>query len=426
MSTVTVRGDDAEVDVVVVGGRVAGAATAMLLAGHGLRVRVAERSAPGADTVSTHALMRGGVAQLARWGLLDEIVAAGTPPIRRATYLYGDEPLTVDVKPSHGVDALYAPRRTVLDPVLARAAADAGADLRHRCTVTELLRRRGRVVGVELAGPDGVERVSARLVIGADGFGSGVARGVGAEIYRSGRHGAAVSYGYWSGLDTDGYEWVFRRAGCCGVIPTNGGAACVFVSGRPEVVGGGGVDLIRSVVGCGAPELAARLDRAVAPERTRTWRAMPGFLRTSHGPGWALVGDAGYFKDPISAHGLTDAMRDAELLARAVVGGWGGGDRCLDRALADYQSTRDELSGELFALTDRISANDWDEVEIGELLWQANAATRAELDAIASLPPFDAADPVIAQAGDQFGSRPVNAISRVRSSASPLTSRSAS
>src|SRR5690606_19436438 len=157
---------------------------------------------------------------------------------------------------------LYAPRRTVLDPVLARAAANAGADVRHRCTVTELVRRRGRVVGVDIAGAGGVERVSARLVVGADGFGSGVARGGGAEIYRGGRHAAAATFGYWSGLDTDGYEWVFRRTGCCGVIPTNRGEACVFVSGRPETVGRGGVDLIRSVVERGAPALAARLDHA--------------------------------------------------------------------------------------------------------------------------------------------------------------------
>src|SRR5690606_30245282 len=122
----------------------------------------------------------------------------------------------------------------------------------------------------------------------------------------------------------------------------------------------------------------------------------------------------------------TDAMRDAELLARAVVGGWGGGDRCLDWALADYQAIRDELSGDLFAVTDRIAANDWDETEIGELLWQANAATRAELDAMSSLPTLDAADLPTAQAGDQFGSRPVNATSRARSSASPVTARSAS
>lgn len=417
---------DIDAEVVVVGGRVAGAATAMLLARHGLRVFVAERSAEGADTMSTHALLRGGVVQLARWGLLDGIVAAGTPPIRRVTYVHGDEPVVVDLTPSYGVDALYAPRRTVLDPLLGRAAAEAGAVVRHRCAVTDLVRRRGRVAGVDVVGPAGTRRVRARLVVGADGVGSWVARHVGAPVYRRGRHGAAATYGYWSGLVTDGYEWVFRRTGCCGVIPTNAGEACVFVSGLPDRVAGGGVGVIREVVAAGAPALAARLERAVAPASTRTWRGIPGFFRTAHGPGWALVGDAGYFKDPISAHGITDALRDAELLARAVIEGWDGDDRGLDRALAGYQQLRDELSKDLFTVTDRIAANDWDEAEIVDLLWQANVATRAEIDVLCTLPPLDPAPSAVAQAGAQFGSRPVNAISRVSSSAPSATSRSAS
>jgi 2-polyprenyl-6-methoxyphenol hydroxylase-like FAD-dependent oxidoreductase len=103
-------------DAVVVGGRAAGAATAMLLARRGLRVVIVERGRYGADTLSTHALMRGGVLQLSRWGLLDDVVAAGTPAVRRATFAYADERVTIPIKPSPGVDALYAPRRTVLDP----------------------------------------------------------------------------------------------------------------------------------------------------------------------------------------------------------------------------------------------------------------------------------------------------------------------
>ena len=79
--------------------------------------------------------------QLSRWGLLDEIVAAGTPPVKRTTFTYGDERIVISIKPSHGVDALYAPRRTVLDPVLVHAAVDAGADVHHRTTVTDLISR---------------------------------------------------------------------------------------------------------------------------------------------------------------------------------------------------------------------------------------------------------------------------------------------
>ena len=133
-------------DVVVVGGRVAGASTAMLLARAGARVALVDRTAYGSDTLSTHGLMRSGVLQLFRWGLLDDVVAAGTPPIRRTLFRYADgESALVSIRPSAGVDALYAPRRYLLDRILVDAAAKAGVDVRHLTTVTGLLRSYGRL-----------------------------------------------------------------------------------------------------------------------------------------------------------------------------------------------------------------------------------------------------------------------------------------
>ena len=137
----------ASYDVIVVGGRAAGAATAMLLARCGLRTLLLDRGTIGSDTLSTHALMRGGVLQLSRWGLLDEIVAARTPPIRRTTFTFGDERVVINIKPAHGVDALYAPRRTLLDRTLVHAAIDAGAEVHDRTSVIDLLVRNGRVSG---------------------------------------------------------------------------------------------------------------------------------------------------------------------------------------------------------------------------------------------------------------------------------------
>ena len=91
---------DHHYDAIVVGGRCAGAATAMLLARGGMRVLVVEAARPGTDTLSTHALMRGGVLQLHRWGLLDAVVDAGTPAIRSTEFAYGDEIETVDIRPA--------------------------------------------------------------------------------------------------------------------------------------------------------------------------------------------------------------------------------------------------------------------------------------------------------------------------------------
>ena len=373
-------------DVAIVGARVAGAATARLLARSGLDVLLVDRARPGRDTLSTHALMRAGVAQLSRWGLLERVVAAGTPPVRQVTFRYGDEQVTVPVQPSPGVDALYAPRRTVLDAILAEAAVGAGADLHHETGLTGLQRDDGgRVTGLVVSPRSGGPvTVSARLVIGADGIRSSVADLVGAPFERRGRAASAVTYGYWRGLDVDGYEWNFRPRAASGVIPTNDGAANVFVSAPPARIGRGDAATYRALLAESSPSLAERLGPAEPASPLRTFTGRPGHVRRAHGPGWALVGDAGYFKDPLSAHGITDALRDAELLARAVIGVLldGHDER---PALAAYQAQRDELSAELFEVTDVIAGHGWTDAEIGPLLKRLSTSMAAELAVIEAL-----------------------------------------
>jgi 2-polyprenyl-6-methoxyphenol hydroxylase-like FAD-dependent oxidoreductase len=374
-------------DVVVVGARPAGAATAMLLARAGLDVLVVDRTRAGADTLSTHALMRGGVVQLHRWGLLDQVIAAGTPPVRRTTFTYADEVVPVTIKPSYGVDALYAPRRTVLDPILAGAAALEGAEFRYGTTVTGVTRDgAGRVNGVVGHDRDGVPvRCAARWVVGADGGSSIVARAVAAPVQRHGTATTAVVYGYWSDLDVDGYEWVFRPDACAGAIPTNGGETCVFAAATPARIGRGGMGVLHEVVAAASPPLAERLAAAVAPAGGRSFGGRTGYLRRPWGRGWALVGDAGYWKDPIGAHGLTDAMRDAELLALAVLG-VASGRRSERAAFVDYQRTRDRLSLPLFDVVDTIAGMRWTDDEIPSLLLALSAATNDEVEALAGLP----------------------------------------
>ena len=378
-------------DVVVVGARAAGAATAFLLARHGLRVLLVDRSRLGADTLSTHALMRGGVLQLTRWGLLDEIVAAGTPAVRRTTFRYADDLVPISLKESYGVEALYAPRRTVLDPILVDAAAAVGAEVRFGVAVTGVERdRHGTVTGITGRARDGeTVRAAARIVVGADGIRSTVAEAVGAPYERVGRSVAAVTYGYWTGLVTDGYEWNFRPDAASGVVPTNDGQACVFASASPRRIGRGGLGPLTRIVAETPGDLAARLAAAAPPAALRTFTGRPGYLRRAWGKGWALVGDAGYFKDPLGAHGLTDALRDAELLTRAIVAVVrdGAGER---DALSGYQATRDALSTALFDVTDVIAGHRWTDAEIPDLLLQLNAAMADELETLAALPPLPA------------------------------------
>jgi flavin-dependent dehydrogenase len=372
-------------DAIVVGARPAGAATAMLLARSGRRVLILERSGPGTDTVSTHTLMRGGVLQLARWGVLDRIADAGTPPVRRTVYNYGGARREIAIKPAHGVDALYAPRRTLLDPVLAEAAAEAGAEIRYRSRVSGLVWERGRVAGVRAVTRGDTRELRAPLVIGADGIRSIVAHHTGAPIRHRGRWCTAVTYGYWAGLAADAFEWTFHPDACTGVIPTGDGLACVFACARLERIGRGGPGAIRSVAASADVDLAVRLERAGDPLLTRTWPGTVGFLRAAHGPGWALVGDAGYFKDPVVAHGLTDALRDAELLARAVIDGIDDGPDGLHDALAGYEATRDRLSLPLFETADRIASQEWDDDEIDDLVRRISSATSAEVELLAAL-----------------------------------------
>jgi 2-polyprenyl-6-methoxyphenol hydroxylase-like FAD-dependent oxidoreductase len=370
-------------DVIVVGARAAGAATAMLLARSGLDVLAIERSAFGADTLSTHAIMRGGIMQLSRWGVLDDIVAAGTPPVKRTTFTYGDARVVLDIKDSAGVDALYAPRRTVLDSTLVTAARKAGASIHHGTSVNRLLWRGDRVIGVHATTEDGRSvELFAPLVIGADGIRSTVARHVDSPLTRVGRHLGGSVYGYWSDVETNGFEWVFRPDACAGVIPTNAGQVCVFAGATPARLGRGGVRVIEQFLAEGAPDIWERVRRGSPPKGTRMWSGHVGYMRQSYGAGWALVGDAGYFKDPISAHGLTDAMRDAELLARAVLADWRDG-ASLD-ALSHYQETRDGISGALFDITDRIASQQWNDAEISDLLIQLSASMNDELELLGS------------------------------------------
>lgn len=347
-------------DVVIVGARCAGAATAMLLAALGLRVLVFDKSRLGSDTVSTHALMRPAVLLLHRWGLADRLEREGTPRIERTTFLYSDdsrnEEVGVAIKPRHGVDALYAPRRTVLDRVLAEAARDEGADVRHGVQMLDLIRSRtGRVSGVRLRDESGnVSEVRAGLVIGADGRRSKVAQLVGATPYVLARHATSCAFGYFRDLPVDGNRWYYRPGMGAGAIPTNHEQTLLFTAVSKDFSAVSAAERDRAfvrVIEETAPDIGASLSSAEQVGKLRVFPGMRGFVRQPWGEGWALVGDAGYMTDPITAHGITSALRDADILARTI---GHGGD------LADYQMARDDLSLKFFELSDRVASYDWD------------------------------------------------------------------
>ena len=370
---------DTPFDVVVVGARCAGAATAMLLARAGHRVLVVDRGRYGTDTLSTHALMRGAVVQLHRWNVLPAVVAAGTPSVQQATFFYGDESVAVPIAPRDGIEGLYAPRRYVLDRLLIDEAAAAGALVAYGHQLKGLMRSDdGRVTGVVVENQFGrVHHVSCRVVVGADGVWSSVAEMAGAPVDREGGYATATMYGHFDGLKVSGYEWYFVPEIGAGAIPTNNGETCVFVSvpqaSFASLFAHRADDAFVRVLSQVAPEIADQITSAGNRRpRLHGFAGHRGFFRRSHGPGWALVGDAGYFKDPLTAHGITDALRDAEALARAI-------DAGSDEALARYQVTRDAVSKDLFEVTDAIASFNWNLSEVKVLHERLSKAMSREL-----------------------------------------------
>jgi flavin-dependent dehydrogenase len=344
-------------DAVVIGARCAGSPTAMLLARKGHRVLLLDKATFPSDTMSTHLVHPPGVAALARWGLLDELEATGCPPVE--TYSFDFGPLTISgaPQPVEGVARGYCPRRTVLDQLLVDAAVRAGAELREGFTVEELLRADdGTVTGVRGHGRGGETRAErARVVVGADGRHSLVAKAVEPEQYDERPSRMAMYYAYWSGLPTAGFDTTVRaeqRRGWA-AIATHDDLTVVpfgwpveeFHANRKDIEG----NFLATVAL--APAFAERIHAATRESRFVGSAELPGYLRKPFGPGWALVGDAGYHKNPITAMGINDAFRDAELLADALDDAFCG--RCpYDEAMIAYQQSRDDAARPVYEFTD--------------------------------------------------------------------------
>jgi flavin-dependent dehydrogenase len=351
-------------DVVVVGGRVAGSATAMLLARLGHDVVVVDQASFPSDTVSTHSLARSGVVQLRRWGLLDDVLDSGAPAIRQVTFNAAGESITRTIKEKAGVDLLVAPRRYVLDTILAGAAERAGAEIRQGVTVTALRRDgRGRVVGVSGRDRSGAPvEIGARHVIGADGLHSRVADLAGAAVDQAGPAGGAAQYAYYdTGGRWAGFEFFVAERSFAGVFPTHHGQACIWVctpSADAKAVRrrtGSRVEAFGELLEQSAPQLAERLGRARRTSPVQGMLRQPNQVRQAFGPGWALVGDAGYYRDAVTAYGMSDALRDAELLAVALDQTLAGRAEEAS-ALAVYQRQRDQALQEIFEITCRLAA----------------------------------------------------------------------
>jgi 2-polyprenyl-6-methoxyphenol hydroxylase-like FAD-dependent oxidoreductase len=365
-------------DAIVIGARCAGSPTAMLLARQGYNVLVVDRATFPSDTISTHLIHPPGVAALKRWGLFERMVATGVPPID--TYAFDFGPFTISGSPGMPeAPAAYGTRRTVLDKLLVDAAQEAGAEVREAFTVDEIVFEDGRVAGIRGHGQSSrsvAER--ARIVIGADGRYSLVAAAVHPEQYNEKPELLCGYYSYWSGVPTGTrFESYDRPDRAFAAWPTNDDLTLVvggwpyreFETNRSDIEGNF-LKMLELV-----PAFAERLMSGKREERFRG-AAVANYLRKPYGPGWALVGDAGYNKDFITAQGITDAFRDAELCAEAIDRAFSD-EASFEVAMAEYQSTRDEQVLPMFEFTTQLATLEPPPPELQQLLAAVSRSQKA-------------------------------------------------
>ena len=329
-------------DAIVVGARCAGSPTAMLLARKGYKVLLVDKATFPSDTISTHLIHPPGIAALKRWGLADRVIATGCPPVHTYTFDFGA--FTIAGSPGTPESPVaYCPRRTVLDKILVDAAAEAGAEVREEFTVEDIVSEDGRVTGIRGRGK-GIQSLveHSRVVIGADGRHSVVAKAVKPEQYNEKPQLLAAYYTYWSGLPMNSRFETYARERCgFAAVPTNDDLTLViagwsfseFEEKKKDVEG----NYHRTLEN--APEFAERV-RAAKREERFSGTPVPGYFRKPYGPGWALVGDAAYNKDFITAMGISDAFYQAEMCVNALDESLAG-TRPFDAAMGAFQVTRD-------------------------------------------------------------------------------------
>jgi len=332
-------------DVVVVGARCAGAPLATFLARAGMRVCVVDRARLPQDTPSTHGIQPTGVKVLDELGVMPSLLEV-VRPIERATVAFDDTRIEFD-----GIsDLVGAPmlnvRRITLDAVLVEAAAAAGADIRPQTAVTELLRDRSRVTGVRTTAGD----LHAPLVIGADGTRSAVAGLVQASEYHRAPSGRVFMWAYHEGVEADQDRLSIGQIGDMGYLASATDADLFMAAVVPSAERREEVLADRDGVYAGAlagwPDLEAAVASGSRVGSIRVMSNMYGYFRTSAGPGWALVGDAGHFKDPSPGQGIGDALRQSAALAQAIERGVADGD--MDAVLAAWWEWRDRDAWEMY------------------------------------------------------------------------------
>ena len=331
-------------DAVIVGARCAGSPLATRLAERGWSVLIVDREPPPADTLSTHYLFPNTLSRLLELGALGRIEAQHRlNPLHYAVRVLGEE-VTGPFTPVDGFDRMCGVTRPVLDVALLDVAIAAGAETRFGERVTGLLgagSAEDPVRGVEL---ESGERIEARWVLGADGRASTVAGLLGLEKQRPIAGEIGIMLAYWRGLPaSDSFRVEVLESASLSWGQCEDDVSILMLGVPAELTRGNAEQrqrLFTSSLGQFEWFDPNILDGAeqVSPIRVAPETMLRGFFRQATGPGWALVGDAGHFKHPSTAQGISDAIEQALHVADALTGP--GED------LSDYEAWRDERARE--------------------------------------------------------------------------------
>ena len=341
-------------DVVVVGGRLAGCAVAAPLARAGRRVVVLDKMAFPSDQLSTHLLMPSGSSELSLMGALPRIMRHCNPSLVRYVQVEAEGMGCLErMRPEpNGIDFGVCIPRDLQDVCLVEAAREQGADVREHCRFESLRWRAGRVSAVRYVDQDGVPReIGATLVVGADGRRSGVAAAVGAYTpYRRSRNGRGLVFRYVRDprAGTSDAETYFQwrdglSFGFAFPSAPKGTLLILFMGHRDESSEArADPDAYWRRKLDEHPGLRARIcgvDESTYTKLRSTGQT-PAYFRASSGPGWALAGDAGHFKDPVTGQGMRDAMWMGRTLAEHVQPVLDD-PVAVDRATREWEAERD-------------------------------------------------------------------------------------
>ncbi len=330
-------------DVIVVGARCGGAATSLLLAKRGYKVLMVDKATFPSDTISTHIVFPPGVDFLKRWNILDDILATNCPVIHKMNLHPGPLKISGVPLPVNGTSTILGPRRIVMDKILIDHAVRAGVDFREDCKLESLTFDGERVSGIRYSNGKGSLEERCRVVIGADGRNSLVARSVKAPVYEEKPVITCLYYTYFSGVPMKELSLLLLDHQGMAMVPTHDDQVCIpqswpieqFKTIRSDIEGNYMRSFKKSTL------LSELMANAKREDKFYGMTDLPNFFRKPYGPGWALVGDAAHHKDPIAGQGIMDAFISAELVVDALHRAFSGQED-YDSSLSKYETTRNE------------------------------------------------------------------------------------